>query len=373
MIRLIPEKTSIWNQRISSILDLQFEANAPLSWSTVRVVLDKSMVPLPPTFEPSGAVAISLDGPSLQLPILNDSVSPDDHLVTFRLFWVDVPKLQRRRFTLRKQIAFRWRDSLAVPKQISFAVTIAGLLGRRIASFKVRGINVKNSPIYLISKRRKSDFYFPTQESMPHLAYGDAWEVVSEVQDMDDSTGWAYTGPEDLIYWESDEATVYLSRQLARIWRSNFRDRPTRMALSPVDLDISDSVLRRFLKILELQAVLGIEILIIRPRSVETTTGSHDVALGGFGSALGLRWVWIGEPDQANSKKAALYLTRDSIAYLKEEYLDLARQATAWKLYKQQKQIQFLDAEQREIVIRSSKIRILARELLDSLAEARIP
>lgn len=339
LIKIEPVQRDTWQ------IEVPFAVSGPFGRYDVELVLDRQMIPLGP--ECQGGQSLSLGVPftlnmDVSLARNNLRVDPERRLVQFGITWLDPSQAWKRgHYSVRKTVPFKWVTRLRPPDSVVLSIRARGPFGATVLQERLFGFNLASDTIIpvLCSGPSQKSFYYSTTSNLSVTEYRDVVRIGTVLLDRGDTVSWAFTGPDDTELWDSEVGASLLGSQYRRILQGNGAHSACRLALCPYELGLAGPQRARFVEMMEVQRLCGIDLRVVSPGHVERTTGSARRVLGGFGRGFAAEWEWgrhLVEPEGA-----AIHFEQDRIASLWAQYEEMVAHSVPWIQYKLNQGIRF--------------------------------
>ena len=324
-----------------------FAATGRISATDIRLRLDPEMIPVPPEAKMDAPVSVSAYGFGISLPRRNYRVDVFRREVRFQVSWIDYEVRfgsSNTKDYIRKDIDFRWARPLRVPKTLTIDVQTSGVLGIHQVRRKIIGYSLSSDSLLKIITFAppKDTFYFSATGPVPEVCYREVCAIGATLQKNVDSHSWAFTAPQDVALWESDDGLSLLASQYTRKRMHDDPLQATRLSVSPMATELDTPQRTQFLKLLAIQWKTGIDVRVVEPRVVEDVFGSSRAGGGGFGSGFAAEWEWT---DTGEPQSAQLYLEADRITFVLAKYREIALQSKPLSEYLQSAKVKFKVAD----------------------------
>jgi hypothetical protein len=337
-IRIRQGRDDVWS------LEVVLQPTSSVSFATVRLRLDPSMLALPvPNDQHNNNLSISVGfgviAASIPIPLNSPSVrvSHDSREVEF-----GVHELTRRigylPTKIGKTILFEWFNRSSLPKKVEIVAEIKTPLGNTRVE-KLVGYNVKESLIEFVAARKDTRFHFPWTTSALKFDTSLLYEYATRIQSLNPTTIRGVSGPHEVWFWRTASGAHYLRGQIQRLRANGERYRPTRIGLCPFDFESDERTRRTFLAEMQSQYDCGVDIRMVDQRSLENVVGNADIAIAVFGDTLGIMLHGIHGSRKASYGELALDQTR--LTDLGYRFRDLYRTSWTWERYRTMRSIDF--------------------------------
>lgn len=372
MIRVIEQETEIrpivGPSGNSWRLSLTFEITSQADAVQVLVFLDRRMIPLPS--EDRHSLVVSVPGVESSS---NNSIAPMSlsHKQVILLILSPIQIGFGTRYILQKHIDFRWWNENLIPNSVDLAIQAQNQLGETFYATSMQGHYTGNANDYryalleLIRAGRSSHFYFPTQRpvfTMPALAFT---KIAPILQKYENTTMFSVTWPSEVDFWTMEAGTNYLVSQVEKIFRTKGLDHPRRMGICPFGMGHTYVYSYMYLREMEIQSKLGIEIRMFMLERMSNILGSDKSGLTAFGDSVG--FVFENIHSGILGETASIFFANKDIKYIHEMYREIYENAIPWERYKRERKVLFSPQEDHEIKQRVTYIVCLARKNLGLL------